>query len=209
MALREAGRLLDEMGICWWLEAGTCLGAVRNNDFIVGDHDVDLGAWPGNDANWNAIIVKFLKAGWVKGSAYRIYQGIKLRLCFRMEKCPHKDLYVKARKPTVDIFFFYEAGDKWWMGITGPPPGVKGFAPFTYFYPHVFSKELFLDMKQIDFAGRKCLVPNPPEKYLVERYGEGWAKPKIDYRFWRDCEAIISIEDWKKLTDSENELGKI
>jgi hypothetical protein len=205
-AVFEAGRLLDEMEIRWWLEAGTCLGAVRGGDFIAGDHDIDLGIVPGNDSRWDEIISEFFKNGWVKGSAYRIYQGIKLRLCFRLPHAGLHDEYNKAGKPTVDIFFFYEAGDKWWMGIFGPPKDAVGHMPFTVFYPHVFSRDLFSGMREIDFADRKCLIPNPPETYLVERYGEGWRKPQGDYRFWRDCRAIVSVEEWQKFISKDNGL---
>ena len=206
-ALREAGAILDGMAIPWWLEAGTCLGAIREGDFIGNDHDIDLGISPGYDGQWDAIITRFFKAGWVKGSAYRIYEGFRLRLCFRMERCSLRDGYARFQKPTLDIFFFYEAGDKWWMGLHGPPPDAQGHAPFTYLYPHVFSRELFTNMRQIDFVGRKCLIPTPPEKYLVERYGDDWRKPQRDYRFWRDCKAIVSIDEWRTLVGKDHGLN--
>ena len=206
-ALQAAGEILDGMGIPWWLEAGTCLGAIREGDFIGDDYDIDLGIPPGYDGQWDAIIAGFFKLGWVKGSAYRIHEGFRLRLCFRMESCSTQDSFAKSKKPTLDIFFFYEAGDKWWMGLHGPPPGAVGMVPFSYFYPHVFPRELFMDMKPIDFAGRKCLIPSPPEKYLAERYGEGWRKPQRDYRFWRDCKAIVSIDEWRTLVGKDHGLN--
>lgn len=41
--LREVKKILDELGIKYWLEAGTLLGAVRDGKIIKWDHDIDLG----------------------------------------------------------------------------------------------------------------------------------------------------------------------
>jgi len=41
--LKETKKLLDKLKIPFFLEAGTCLGAIREGKFIEGDTDIDLG----------------------------------------------------------------------------------------------------------------------------------------------------------------------
>lgn len=199
LALYHAGEILDYLGIPWWLEAGTALGAVREKDFIKHDKDIDLGVAPGHTHRWDDIIREFYKRGWSQGSSFQEYKDYKLRLCFKMDACPADDPYAKFKKPMLDIFFFYEAGEKWWMGITGPPPEGGQHADFSYFLPHVFSSYLFQNMETIDLVGHSCLIPSPPEEYLNERYGESWRTPQENYYFWKHCKAIVSIKQWEEL----------
>ena len=41
--LREVDRVCRELGVSYWLDSGTCIGAVRHGGFIPWDDDVDLG----------------------------------------------------------------------------------------------------------------------------------------------------------------------
>jgi cytidyltransferase-like protein len=85
----------------------------------------------------------------------------------------------------LDLFFYFERGEHMWHGAFGVDPKKRG-----EFLPHVFSRELFTDLKDIPFQGLRCYVPNPPERYLTERYGPDWKTPNKGYVYWRDCKAI-------------------
>lgn len=47
--LREIKDIFDIIGINYWLDTGTLLGAVRDGKIIEWDNDVDLGAWYDDD----------------------------------------------------------------------------------------------------------------------------------------------------------------
>jgi len=41
--LKEIKHILDDVGVKYWLDFGTLLGAVRDGKFIPWDTDIDLG----------------------------------------------------------------------------------------------------------------------------------------------------------------------
>jgi cytidyltransferase-like protein len=160
----------------WWLEAGTCLGAVREQGFIPHDPDIDIGLHPKEPALWDKLQADMIAAGFEFLRAW-IYGKKKTELSFRKNG-------VK-----VDLFFFYDDGDFWWHGAFGP--NKKGGRDVDLeFLPHVFSAHLFKDLKPVTFHGLPCFLPNPPERYLLERYGSNWRQRQRAYRYWNDCRAI-------------------
>lgn len=157
----------------WWLDAGTCLAIVRKGDFIAPTDDVDIGFLAAHASLWNNFIMDFTVAGF-HFSKGRTYKGCRVTLGFTG---PEK----------LDIFFYYEKDDYLWHPIYG---WENEKSRQKVYKPEKFSKILFDNLKEIPFKDRLCYLPNPPEQYLVERYGENWRDPNPDYKFWRDSRAI-------------------
>lgn len=174
--LEASIRILEKHQCRWWLEAGTCLGVVRHNNFIGHDMDIDIGLPAKHIDLWDVFIREFQAAGFELYKPWR-WQRKKIELSFLREA-------VK-----VDLFFFYEKGDFLWHGAFGPND--KGqWGDNVVFLPHVFSRGLFENLKEVFFRGKRCFIPNPPERYLFERYGPGWNIPDPNYKYWEDCKAI-------------------
>jgi hypothetical protein len=57
----EAARILDAMGVTWWLSSGTLLGAVREGRLLPWDGDIDIGIWP---KDVPAVRAAFIEEGW-------------------------------------------------------------------------------------------------------------------------------------------------
>ena len=170
-------KALDQLKLKWWLEAGTCLGAIREKDFIGHDPDIDVGVWT-DDVPRTAEQI----TGLLRDAGFTLYhqwahEGRITELSF-----------TKA-EVKVDVFFFYERDGLAWHGAFGPENDI-GTGGYTRFLPHIFSLDLFRDLKTVEFAGLHVKVPNPPERYLVERYGTDWKTPNRDYKYWTDCRAV-------------------
>ena len=168
--------ILEKHRCKWWLDAGTCLGAVRNGDFIKHDDDINIGL-PGEHLElWDEFIKVFKAEGFELWREWE-HDGKRLELSFKREGIK------------VDLFFYFRKGDWMWHGAFGPNK-LGLWDRDIEFLPHVFSAILFDDLEEIFFKGNRCFVPNPSKQYLFERYGPYWTAENKEYRFWKDCLAI-------------------
>ena len=143
--------VLNELGIEYWLEAGTCLGAIREKDFVPHDSDIDIGLRDVDQADQ-------LEQALQKAGFNYIHTFGKKDNGYEFSYSKHG---VK-----VDFFFFYEDDNIMWHSAW------SGDTQYHYDYP----KRLFEDLKEIKFRDIDTYVPNPPEEYLTIKYGD-WKTP--------------------------------
>ena len=174
--LAAAVKAVNATGATWWLEAGSCLGAVREKGFIPHDSDIDIGIHPKDLDKWDALGAALEERGFAH---YRDWEWKGQQI----ERSYNRD-GVK-----VDLFFFRDAGELWWHGAFGPDASGT-WGPDAVFLPHTFPAYLFAKPEPIRVCDVPCFVPNPPEKYLLHRYGPRWILRNRGYRFWEDCRAI-------------------
>lgn len=174
--LDKAVRILERHGCKWWLACGSCLGAVRDLDFIPHDLDIDIGLPAEHLDLWSTFIDEF------KATGFKLYMEWT-------HKSKKAELSFTRDGIKLDLFFFYKVGDKYWQGVFGPDDEDKWTKPLT-FYPYVHDARLFDNPKEIFFRGQRCFVPNPAEEYLFAQYGASWRKPHPTYRYWKDSPSI-------------------
>jgi hypothetical protein len=148
--LREAKQILDKQGITFALVSGTCLGAVRDNQLIPWDDDIDLGSVLGlnelTEEKIERVANAFRDNGFIVGVAPQ-------------DHC----ISVLLLKDSVRID---------WISF-------RIIDDCTFHYPGVrIPARMLTDLKEIDFIGEKFYVPNPPEEYLRLKYSEDWTVPK-------------------------------
>lgn len=178
-ALSLAIGILEKHGCEWWLMAGSCLGAVRNNDFL--NYDIDIGIPAKYLTLWCTFIREFKAAGFDLYMEWT-HEDRRFSLAFLLEE-------TEVAKTKVDLFFYYEKGEHWWFGLFGPDEFYR-WGEHKVFYPVVFRREFFINRKEVIFRSKSCYVPYPTEEYLEEWYGESWRIPTKNYLSWRDCKAI-------------------
>ena len=147
--LREAKRILDQLGVVFFLRQGTCLGAFRDNELIPWDDDLDLGSVLGlhglSEKSMEPVVAAFRDSGYFASidisdhyiNAAMVKSSIRIDwACYRI----------------IDNSIFHY-------------PGIR------------LPTRLFTHLKEIEFLEEKFLVPNPPEEYLGIKYGVSWKTP--------------------------------
>ena len=148
--LIDIKRILDQLGAVFFIASGTCLGAVRDGQFIEWDDEMDMGSVIGLNGLDEKTIDRGIAA--FEDNGYYVHVDRSSR---------HIGVHVVKSSIRADWTCHRIVGDS------------------VFQYPGVRTPlELFTQLKEIDFIGEKFLVPNPPEKYLETKYGPNWATPK-------------------------------
>jgi len=148
--LIDIKRILDQLGAVFFIASGTCLGAVRDGQFIEWDDEMDMGSVIGLNGLDEKTINRGITA--FEDNGYYVHVDRSSR---------HIGVHVVKESIRADWTCHRIVGDSVFQY-----PGVR--TPLA----------LFTQLKEIDFIGEKFLVPNPPEKYLETKYGSTWATPK-------------------------------
>lgn len=153
--------IMKELGIVFWLDGGTLLGAYRDKDFPVGDEDdVDLGTWDN----------------------YRhLKETIKAKCKEKGFDCVHEwdyQLAFKRNGNKIDFFFHRKKEIDSVHCLYKEDKCIPAVVPVYYF------EELDL----IDFCGLQFNRPRRIESYLKYKYGN-WEVPipAKEYRLSGGC----------------------
>jgi GT2 family glycosyltransferase len=174
--LTDVCETLEGLGLKWWLNSGSCLGAIREKGFIAHDTDLDFGIAPDQEHLWNQIQAAFLEKGFAIYRAWA-HKGMAAELTFKRDDIK------------VDLFFYRAYQDKVWYGAFGPDE-LGRWGACMQFVPRVYPARLYETPRVIYLRGQRCYVPDPPEDYLVCQYGEDWKTPKKNWQYWTDNKAI-------------------
>jgi len=148
--LKEAKRILDQLGLTFFLRHGTCLGAVRDQAFIEWDDDLDIGSVIG-----------------LHGLTEELVQEAA-----RMFEKNGFDVAVKVNELNLSVDMQKSGTQLDWTCY-------RIIDDSIYQWPVVkIPMSLHTDLKEIEFLGETFMVPNPPEEYFRLKYGPEWMIPK-------------------------------
>lgn len=159
--LQDFDKIMRELGIVYWLDGGTLLGAYRDKDFPAGDEDdVDLGTWEN----------------------YRhLKEEIKRKTAEQGFDCVHEwdyQLAFKRNGNKVDFFFHRKKALDSVHCLYKEERCIPAVVPVYYFE----------ELSQIDFHGITFNRPRDIENYLALKYGD-WKTPipTKEYRLSGGC----------------------
>ena len=144
--LKESKYILDALGITFWLDAGTLLGAYRDKDFCQDDEDdIDLCTWDNYRYLRDSIVEEFLKRD------FELIYEWDYQLMF-LRGGNHIDLFFNQRDKDKAFRYQYEGKN------------MKGtlIAPAKYYER----------LKAIRFKGMSFLAPSPIREYLTLKYND-------------------------------------
>jgi len=144
--------ILDYLGVSFWLDGGTLLGAIRDKDFCDGDaDDVDICAYV-TDMDKVSRIVKMAET-----------VGFELYIQWPLQ------IAMKRGGSKIDLFFnvYDRHYDVYWTCL------YKGKLIEKYI---VIPQKFYHNLSPIEFKGEEFYTPSYVEEYLTLKYGD-WKTP--------------------------------
>lgn len=156
--LEDVKKIFDRNGIEFCLMYGTLVGAVRDENFVEYDDDVDVALWVKDADKVNSVRQEFKDLGYY-------FCATRIAGTFNFFYIARKEV----AKTKVDIYMLFEHDNKLWFPRY---TNVKGRGPTVVAIP--YTKKYFENMQEINFLGSKYKVPSPPEEFLEELWGNWW-----------------------------------
>lgn len=154
---RDILTTLKSCGIDAWIQDGTLLGLVRDGRTIAWDHDTDTGVFY---SAWSDTAFKALERA-----------GFELSATLGERENGWQHRWTRNRVKT-DIFFYYTNPDStiWHAAY------VKNKIQYRFTYPH-------FNTAPLRTAAGTFNAPDPPEDFLVTKYGPDWKRPRRNWHF--------------------------
>lgn len=154
--------LLARHGIVHWLDYGTLLGAVREEELIAWDGDADFSILQRQEHAVLALAEEFGAAGHrlERPGTWRGHEGV-IRI-----------LYSKANATQLDLFM-WQLDDGMLLPLEGTDEAWPGMASRL-----AFPERFIAPLGEASLHGRRFPAPAPVHEFLREhRYGPGYATP--------------------------------
>jgi len=162
--LFKVADILEKNNIEFFLCCGTLLGAIRNNNFISYDNDVDIGFRKNyffeNHELWYKVIKELDK--------YKINPNV---VWFNHASITVSHTYKQGKRIVgipMNIYSHIKRADRYYLDLEG----------LQYFFPEIFMDTL----DKITFLGREFHVPHKPKEYLTFMYGKNWKIPIRNFK---------------------------
>jgi hypothetical protein len=170
----DVGAWLEEMGIVYWLEGGTLLGAVRENGALLPwEDDVDISVLIDNDDAWDALAAGVAARGDRDGYFVDAFQRrgfITISHASPRRPPLRWENYRLRGEVRLDLTVYRPAMSQGEPVLERQP--LKGRMPATDSGGYGVARDLVLPTSTIAFLGRDFACPGRPEDYLHVLYGD-------------------------------------
>jgi len=185
-------KILDEMGLDWWIDGGTLLGYERDGQILPWEHDFDISIAVPDNRNPNDLMTCLEKTIKKKlNVTITSLQDAGYMCCLWMPDKRGFGKFEIARAIgyiNVDLVLFFKKGDIM-NRLTEKSANKDGSYPTDFIYP----------LKKVRFAGGTFFVPNRGWEYTERNY-PGFEK--VDYLFvGEDVRRARQVVDKKYLNN--------
>ncbi len=207
--LLDAKTILDSYGVAFWLDSGTLLGAVRENDFIPWEKDIDLGIWNLTDDVKIKIALEFESRGYkvlnTTSHMNIIDNDIWLDVVYYEQRGEDAVVplvvladnfvgrYLGYVRTILSAPRHYNDVSTLAALICGPCSliplkvreriirVIKKLLDAVGYSIWLVPAKYFNELAKIKLNGTEFNVPAHPEKYLAWRYGKDWITPQQEW----------------------------
>jgi hypothetical protein len=176
-------QVMQELDLVWWIEYGTLLGAVRENDFLSHDVDIDIGIFL--DTYSVDIEQIFIKYGFKKTRSFLVDDGVFAR----------EETYEYAGVG-VDIFYFKVLQDK----LIGYGFRAKdGLSPAHTIqkYGGLMVREItfpYSGFTEYEFKNFNVNIPKDFDAHLSAFYGN-WREKNTNWNPYTMAQNVVYLEN--------------
>jgi len=158
-ALLQMNKELNKRNITYFLTCGTLLGAYRDNRFIKGDGDIDLGCFASD------ITEKFPET---MGSFKKVREFGTLDNGYECTYIDKSDTDIP-----IDIFLYYPLEDNtgFWSASYGGKCDKSKYKKCRW-------KNTTFGLTTYTFMETVFKIPTPTDQFLSDSYGKDWNTPK-------------------------------
>lgn len=164
-------KALKESNTTFWLACGTLLGAVRENGFIKGDNDMDVGVF--DDTDFDAMDSTLKKYGFT----------IKRRIDTYSKTGFYSFMLTYILKGVcVDVFVFHREDNNHIYMCDYAETLIIG--KYTL---HQFVRKIsvpFDGLMEYDFLGHRVFIPKNYQEYIAAHFGDDFMTPNPNWGAW-------------------------
>lgn len=163
----------------FYMDMGTLLGIIREGRLLGHDLDIDVAVYVQNEAEKMQLKDLLLNA------------GCQLRYSYRVESIGVVEQSFEFNDLKFDINYYVREGeqDVCYLMYRDTEKTYQNENEMSVVKLAVTAVDR---VKRVPFGGREVTVPNDPERYLAERYGENWRIPDKGYVYWKGPSARLT-----------------
>ena len=182
--MNDIEQALKDSGLLYFVDFGTLLGVIRDNNFISWDCDIDYGIVNNENFDWDKLEEILSKNNYSKVKQFKIGDEIK------------EQTYSRDGVLTIDFFLHNDDGVAY-----------SFYKKDDYNYPnenYYHAKEYYFakinETKTAQFLGIDVSVPSNSEEFLESSYSENWQIPDPSW----DITKRTNVTELKELAYSED-----
>ncbi len=160
--LEEGCKILENIGVDYFLICGVALGFHRSDDFIPYDSDIDIGIRL--DASKPSECIRVKNAVW-DAFMKEYYNPLRVTFYGDEQEFPMQMVFTNERRVPFDMFFFYDNIE---------PDFVTHYSDQGIIR---CKKEHIDNIKKVKYKHGTYPIPTPTDEFLEFYYGPNWKVP--------------------------------